>query len=618
MATLRTRPLLALVCLLVLASGCAGSPPGQTSAPSAAPTSAGATPASTPEPLVITAAPTTPGAADVHDHARPTDPITGSPVDPNPNCAYVPIDLAKFGGAAFANPPEIRSADGVLSTTLEVTYAPVRQLAGCPVHLRSYNGQPVGPTLRVKPGDTIRILLKNRLPANSLHQSSDMNTPHDFNTTNLHTHGLHVSPLGNSDNVLLAIQPGQEFLFEIKVPAGHPPGTFWYHPHSHGSVALQVTSGMEGMLIIEGGLDQVPEIAAAQERLLLLQQIAYDESGEIESYGQFAPCHWEPSKREQTINGLLYPTLTAAPGEVQRWRVTDSGQRESVTMELHGPAASDNPSITITDALKLPLVPLHEIAADGIALGRVTSWLSNTLEPGYRSDMLVQFQQPGTYYLVDGPSHEKALTCADDPENPNLLAKVQVSGAQKSMALPTSAQLASLAPFQPLVAIDPSQPPGADSFLKALVPVDGFQTVTLSVDSYPSNVEVNQRNINAMASDHEFDPNNPRRLTLGNTELWVLETAVTSGTLYFGHPFHIHVNPFQTWRYGPDGTPETLWRDTLMVRGGQKQYIYTQYRDYIGTFVYHCHILQHEDTGMMELLEIVTPPAPMPTPPPGR
>ncbi len=106
-----------------------------------------------------------------------------------------------------------------------------------------------------------------------------------------------------------------------------------------------------------------------------------------------------------------------------------------------------------------------------------------------------------------------------------------------------------------------------------------------------------------MAADHPFDPLNRRRLKLNNTDEWVLNTQEDS--LYYGHPFHIHINSFQTWRPGPAGTPELVWRDTLMVYQGITSYVYTRYADYIGAYVYHCHILDHEDQGMMELVEVV-------------
>src|SRR5262245_62223174 len=99
-----------------------------------------------------------------------------------------------------------------------------------------------GPTLVVDPGDTIRLRVVNRL----LFDASD---PND-SITNLHTHGLHVSPMGNSDNVLLAVPTGSENQYEIEIPANHPNGLYWYHPHRHGSVDPQVFMGLTGMISV--------------------------------------------------------------------------------------------------------------------------------------------------------------------------------------------------------------------------------------------------------------------------------------------------------------------------------------------------------------------------------
>ncbi|HYO56210.1 multicopper oxidase domain-containing protein, partial [Archangium sp.] len=192
------------------------------------------------------------------------------------------------------------------TTKLEVKYAQA-QLGNRTVFVRTYNGQLVGPTLRARPGDTLSILLVNQLPedpsapagAHGAHGApvayaptqgdQDINIPHGFNVTNLHTHGLHVSPdypsrckgKGKeskcdavSDNVLIEIPPGQTQKYEIEIPRDHPPGTHWYHAHKHGSVAMQLASGMAGALIIEGGLDEVPEIKKAQEQILLFQQLS--------------------------------------------------------------------------------------------------------------------------------------------------------------------------------------------------------------------------------------------------------------------------------------------------------------------------------------------------------
>ena len=167
-------------------------------------------------------APAPPTTMNHHDTlaAAPTPP-TMTPM-PKPGCDEAPIDINQYGGEDFQNPEEILSENGVLSTTLVVRYAD-NQIAGCQVHLRSYSGKLVGPTLRAKPGDTLYIHLKNELPSNAgTDHAMPLDTPHDFNTTNLHTHGLHVSPAGNSDNVLLEIQPGEDFRFEMKNSAHSP------------------------------------------------------------------------------------------------------------------------------------------------------------------------------------------------------------------------------------------------------------------------------------------------------------------------------------------------------------------------------------------------------------
>jgi FtsP/CotA-like multicopper oxidase with cupredoxin domain len=139
--------------------------------------------------------------------------------------------------AAVRSNPEVKRRRWRVRATLEVKYGENQRIAGCPVHLRSYNGQLVGPTLRAKPGDKIIIHLKNMLPPNPPRDPQNMNMPHDFNTTNLHTHGLHVSPSGISDNVLRQMPPPADgskeadYEVEIDIPANHPAGTFWYHPH---------------------------------------------------------------------------------------------------------------------------------------------------------------------------------------------------------------------------------------------------------------------------------------------------------------------------------------------------------------------------------------------------
>src|SRR5262249_35020417 len=153
--------------------------------------------------------------------------------------------------------------------------------------------------------------------------------------------GLHVSPVGNSDNVLLAIAPQSKFPFEIKVPSNHPSGAFWYHAHAHGSTSIQVGSGMAGGRVIEDQPGKVsPALRAANERekVLVIQTILYNTDGELNDITKLfpspSPCPagdgtWVCSKRRVTINGQIVPIIKMQPGEVQRWRVIDTSFRES-------------------------------------------------------------------------------------------------------------------------------------------------------------------------------------------------------------------------------------------------------------------------------------------------
>ena len=518
-------------------------------------------------------------------------------------CEKEPIDInADYAQHPFENPDSITSQSGLLETTIRVNYGD-NQIADCGVHLRSYNGKLVGPTLRVQPGDTIKIHLINELPPEEdsdeigeINQGSvegctyeektqANNTPHNFNTTNFHTHGLHVDPNACSDNVLRVMRPREndrdispEYLVQVEIPGDHPAGTFWYHAHLHGSTALQVSSGMAGALIIEGGLDDIPEIPTATEKIFVFQQIGYDEGGVIEDYGDFGVTNgvsnWRLSNRQTTINGQIIPVITMHPGEVQRWRFIHAGVRETINLELRG----NNRQI-----------PLHEIAVDGIPLGKRDSWRRAPieLEPGYRSDalfrapLLLRGKTSQEYDLIDAASTGKK-SLRGTPEAGSILAKVIVTGESRWMRLPTNDQIAQVKQQQAPEDITDEEVPTVTQ--EVIFSVNAGATTTYTVNG------------------QSFDPANSRVLQLGNAEKWHLSTDVNS--VAPSHPFHIHVNPFQVERTGPNGDTETIWRDTLLVTQDSPQDIRTRYSVFTGRFVLHCHILDHEDHGMMQVVEI--------------
>jgi FtsP/CotA-like multicopper oxidase with cupredoxin domain len=524
-------------------------------------------------------------------------------------CEYKEIDVARFGQRPFQNPPEIVSRNGLLKANLIVQYTnpDTTSIAGCPVHLRTYNGQLVGPTLRARPGDVLDIDLDNRLPIESpdqiraqfeqeSHNAHLGMFPAEFNTTNLHTHGLHVSPAGNSDNVLLNIPAQTKFPYEIRTPGNHPPGTFWYHAHAHGSTSIQVGSGMAGALILDDDPSRIPPAlrdANRGEKVMVLQTTLYDQNGELDQITALFPsprnpndCSqpanmntWVCSKRRVTINAQIMPVITMRPGEVQRWRIIDAAFRQNFELRLEGH-------------------PLHEIALDGLYLGRVDTWPEGKtieLQPGYRSDVLVQASQTsGTYRLISvAPPAARALDAVVKPGE-DVIALVKVEGEPMNMTLPTNGEMAALAPF-----------PGVD-LRKSAVGVQGV-TFKLGSDLAPDPNGRLYFQINYQAFDHD----RVRKVVLNTTDQWSLTTvgdpAANKGIAPLAHVFHIHVNPFQMVRKDPSGADELVWKDTVLVPAAQPVNVYTRYTDYIGQFVLHCHILDHEDLGMMEVVEVVEP-----------
>jgi FtsP/CotA-like multicopper oxidase with cupredoxin domain len=244
-----------------------------------------------------------------------------------------------------------------------------------------------GPTLRLQPGDTLRLKLINDLPPNRDTTPLNTDQPHKLNTTNFHFHGSHVSPSGISDNILRQMHPGQSYDVQIALPADHTRGTYWYHPHHHGGADIQMASGMAGAIVVEGDFAEVEEIAAAQERMLVLNEVVFDAQRTIESFESL----WsEVATRFVSVNGQREPIIRLRPGEVQRWRIVHTGYQNDLLLGLNGHQ-------------------LHAIAYDGISLAALDSLDALLMAPGQRADILVQAGAPGAYELRALPTTRATL-----------------------------------------------------------------------------------------------------------------------------------------------------------------------------------------------------------------
>lgn len=537
------------------------------------------------------------------------------------------------------------------------------------VRLRSYGDRFVAPTINMAPGQTVRIGLQNQLPAEPNCGSGGINVPHCFNTTNLHSHGLWVSPTGNSDNVLLSLLPGVSFEYEYNVPDDHPAGTFWYHPHRHGSTSMQVGSGMAGMLIIRG--DRVPKADGSNGDLdvllkpfaprtrddyseeMLIQQIPYacfDAARNIEvdpvtkrwvcKDGQVAEIEdfkkqmtggvWKASGRYSSINGYVRPTLPMTAGRLYRWRFVHAGVRESIALRIRkigdvsklqaSAGSSEERADEVAKACTGTEVSLFEVAADGLTRSDIFQKNVLYLQSGYRSDILFSLPETGSYCVYDdGATATGSISAA--PENPKVLAIIQADGgrpvADQKMFM--QAELRRSAQSFPTDVRDEIVRDIGNMKLTRFIPHRSIDKAEIDRSGLAEiGIDFNIVGTDFMVNGKPYDPNvMSHTLILHKAQAWRLSSSGGS------HPFHIHVNPFQIVsirKKGPDGQPTgpelvdgqylgmlNTWKDTIFVQSDVVIQTYTRYQRYIGEFVLHCHILDHEDQGMMQNVEVVLP-----------
>jgi FtsP/CotA-like multicopper oxidase with cupredoxin domain len=480
-----------------------------------------------------------------------------------------------FGSTQAVTEGAWRSSGGRLELDLVAEETAVAIPAG-PARALTYNGLLPGPVLEVNPGDAVRIRLHNRLDQ----------------PTNLHYHGLHIPPGGTADNVFLSVAPGASQTYDFALPADHPAGTFYYHPHRHGTVADQVFGGLGGVLIVRGELDRIPEVQAAQEQVLFLKDLPAAGGGAGRGMGMGSMGMGRMLGREGpvlTVNGQVNPELSVPAGGLLRLRIVNGSNARfwRLALEDH---------------------PFHLIATDGGAIEAPVELEELLLAPGERAEVLVQANRSGgRYRLLNlpyargrggmmggmgprpgmgmgmGMGPRGGMGMGRDPgaglgpgsgrerQNQDTIATLSYAGSVDPLPLPQR-----LLPVQPL-----PQPVRTRRFELNHGMAPGQGMVFL---------------INGRPYDHH---RTDTRVRLGDTEDWeVVNTGVMD------HPFHVHINPFQV--ISRDGTPEPVraWKDVVLVRPGETVRIRTRFADFPGRTVYHCHIFDHEELGMMGNLEI--------------
>jgi FtsP/CotA-like multicopper oxidase with cupredoxin domain len=536
-------------------------------------------------------------------------------------------------GSTVQEPADLRSKAGVLELTLTATNS--RQADGSTRYCYTDTQGRESPNLRVSPGDEVIIHLKNELKnlqpttdasphVYAAHQPDDANNPCSSGimsavSTNLHFHGLTIPPTCHQDDVLkTSVQPGDApFEYRFRIPEDEPSGLYWYHPHIHGFSKGQVLGGASGALIVEGIERAKKEVEGLPERVFIIRdqdlihpnappsasepvvpKFMVDRDGDSTNNGT---GFGKPAK-DLSINYVPVPypdyppgVIEMRPGERQLWRVLNASAITYLNLEVLYGRSPQPLGLVAMDG-----VPIGQGDAGQNGAGESVNWQTHLgVPPGARVEFVIKAPAEGEAGLLvtrtvdTGPGGEndpnralaKVIASPKAPEPQSSLQR-----APEPLPPPTETWLGDVPPvrvrhlyFSEKLA-DPNDPASAIEFY---LTVDGQTPKMFDMNSDTPNIVAEQ----------------------GTVEDWIIENR--SSEL---HAFHIHQLHFLLLQYMEHDVHENFLRDTVNVpylNGRTLSYpsirVRMDFRDpnTIGMFPYHCHLLEHEDKGMMGTIRVV-------------
>src|ERR1700761_3239098 len=509
-------------------------------------------------------------------------------------------------GSVVSAPPELRSQNGVLEVTMQFLATTDSQglLRYCYVTDTGLEA----PTLRVNPGDQLIIHFQNALPAASASSANDnmagmkmslssnastssssaCNGAMSATATNIHFHGTNAAPVCGQDEVVhTLIAPGQSFDYNVQIPQNEPPGLYWYHPHPHGFSEGQVQGGATGALIVEGLQNVDPALAGLTERTFVIRDQVLPAS---EMNDTIIPA-WDLSINYVPVT---YPKYTPAviqtnPGQQELWRVVNSAADTILNLQYVVNGTPQTMQVAAIDGYPI---------ASGSSGQTSENETSILLPPGARAEFVITTPKVGdqaqltTQYWNTGPDgdFDPTRTIA------NIVSQNGIEGAA-AKSLSSHAVKARVTRFAALA----TAPPVAQRNLY-------FSEVLLNPadPNSPTNFFITEQGQTPALFEMNQAPN--IIVHTGTVEDWVIENTALED-----HIFHIHQIHFQVLEVNGQAVNDPAVRDTvdLPYWSGTGPYPSVKprmdFRDpnVIGTFVYHCHILQHEDGGMMGEIQVL-------------
>lgn len=359
--------------------------------------------------------------------------------------------------------------------------------------------------------------------------------------TNLHFHGIETTPRGRGDNIAILVPPGASFDYEVPIPADQPPGMYWYHAHVHGMSVEQVMGGLSGALIVEGAEAMLPQLTGLRERILVLKDYVIEDSDD-------PLIEDELHGIIQSVNGRRQIDLTMAPGETQLWRI-------------------GNQSSNLLFHLRLAGHRFRVIAVDGGLRREEAVEEVLHLHHGSRVDVLVEAGSPGDYALIS----DRVLT---GEHLERQLGRLRITGNPLARG-----------PVAPVAAEAPD-------LRRAGITAERIFSFTQERDE-------SRFYIDGRVFDHARTDVTVRH---GSVERWTIRND--SDDI---HTFHIHQLHFQVVAVNGRAVPFTGHVDTIRIpeRGSVTVIIPFTGALIAGRFVFHCHVLKHEDRGMMASIEVL-------------
>jgi FtsP/CotA-like multicopper oxidase with cupredoxin domain len=524
-------------------------------------------------------------------------------------------------GSIVEDPPEI---DSDKATDLIVNADPNNPGRNCFLYNDKKSGLQEAPTLRVKPGKSIALNLNNTLPDNARPGEARPNNnpcPWDggmppFNATSLHYHGLTVSPQCGQDNsVQTVVTPSKPFSYNVTVPKDSPPGLYWYHPHIHMQAESQVLSGLTGNIVIEGigkfnkQADKLPERVFVLRDLVPLSDFSTE------------PAPFEPPAKDVSINGVPIryqgqgkydppAVIEMRPNEEQFWRVANTSADNILDVQVTYNGAAQQLRLVGMDG-----VPVNADVAK--PEGQTLPVNHVLLGPGGRAEFIIK--GPGEAVKDAKFLTLKYDTKADiDPQR--TIARIEAVGKPAKEAKNEAKQETDL-----------TQITGDRFYGLNQVSPDRARTLFFSQKDFPAPTpdDPGATKTEFYMTEEGKEPQvymmgKPPAITLkeGTTEDWTIENRAPEAHVFHMHQIHFLVLsssqqtedvgmvrdtitiPAWEGEIGPDGKPTIPYPKAKLRMDFRGAGTGKKTTSIAGLFFYHCHILEHEDGGMMQEIRI--------------